>query len=619
MRDGTRLATDVYLPTSGGPWPAVLTRTPYDKSTDEPSVDPDWISLLHASGYAYVVQDTRGRFASEGSDSTFWTDGWGANQDGYDTIDWIASRSWCNGRVGMYGESARGIVQYLAAGATPDALDACVSLIACDDFYDKAFFQGGAYREELVDGWFGGQDAEEMLPFFHAHPTRDPFWDALDLHTRASLVDVPILHIGGHHDIFGESAIDAFRVLEESGGPGAAGHQKLVLGPWTHYGIETRVQGELVFPPNAVLVPDTLAIRWFDRWLKDIPNGIDLEPAVRYYEMGDVDDGGAPGNEWRSADSFPPAGTRDVALYVHGVTSATPYSLQWTPPSGEDAIYYTNDPTDPFPVRGGRNLYLDAGPFDQRPTYVGRNDGVAVNTPPLPAPVTIVGKVRFRFWAETSVLDTDWCVKLTDIHPDGRAMLVTDGVLRARFRNGFETEELLSPWTLTEYEVDLWSTAMTFAAGHRIGITLTNSNAPRFAVNPQSGSPFGTPFDPVSGVVGLFTDESHPSHLILPVYDGGILDVVEAMLPAPPVTLRVTRSPARTVTATLGGPEAGRARVSVYAVGGRRVRMLDPVREGGGWVVRWDGRDGHGRQLPAGVYHLAPSGGRDAVGVVLLP
>jgi hypothetical protein len=611
MRDGIRLATDVYLPPYPGPWPAVLTRTPYGKSTNSAAVDSAWIALLHDAGYAYVVQDSRGRFASEGTDSTFWTDGWGPNQDGYETVEWVATRSWCNGRVGMYGESARGIVQYLAAGAAPPSLVACVSLIACEDFYAKAFFQGGAYREALVEGWFGSQDAEAMLPFFLAHPTRDPFWDRLDLHSRLDSITVPVLHVGGHYDVFGESAIDAFTALETGGGEGARGHQKLVLGPWTHRGMGDVAQGELVYPAHSRLSPDTLAIRWFDRWLRDIPNGVDLEPAVRYYQMGDVDDPAAGGNQWRTAPSFPPPETTEVPLYLHAGDSATPWSLQWTPPGvASDGYYYTSDPGDPFSARGGRNLFLDAGPYDQRPAHFGRTDGVSVQTAPLPQPLAVAGKVRLRFWAEMSVVDADWSVQLIDVYPDGRAMLVTDGILRTRFRHGFEQEELLPPWTTTELEVDLWSTAITFAAGHRIQVVITGANAPRFAVNPQTGDPFGAEGTPVPGFMGVFANALHPSHLILPVSDLGVLAASGPGLSPPThLRLRVTRSPARRVEGVLVGEGAATATVTVYSVAGQRLEVLGPERTGDGWTVRWDGRTGSGTLAPSGVYYLSTGTG----------
>ncbi len=607
MRDGTLLATDVYLPTSPGPWPAILMRTPYNKATDPRAIDPEFIQEARSRGYAYVAQDMRGRYASEGADSTFWTDAWGANQDGFDTVEWIATRPWSNGAVGMVGESARGIVQYLAAGAVPPALKACVSTIACDDFYQKAFFQGGAYRESLVEGWFEDQGSEEMLPFFLAHPTHDPFWDALDLRTRASDVTVPILHVGGHYDIFGESAVDAFRYLQSEGGPGAAGRQKLVLGPWTHFGIGETVQGELTYPPHAGFEADSVIWRWYDRWVKGVENGIEDEPAAQVYVMGDP---GAPfsaGNEWRFSDTFPQAAW-DTPFYLHGPDADKPRTLQSYPPELEyDTAWYENDPADPVSTRGGRNLNIPAGPMDQVPAHAGRTDGVRFQSDAMTVPLTIMGKVRFHFWAEVSTRDIDWCVKLIDRYPDGREMLVTDGVLRARFRNGFEVEEPVTPWTVAEYEVDLWSTAIAFDVGHRIVVTVTNSNYPRFAVNPQDGNPFGWGGPSVQGTVGVYADVLHPSHLVLPITDWALLgtgDVASSAAyrvgafanPAPRFRVEVLGAPVLDVH-------------DVFDVGGRRVRRLRVDERVGRSIVSWDGRDGAGRRVAPGVYFLALGAG----------
>jgi len=607
VRDGTRLATDVYVPPGGGRWPAILTRTPYNKSANA-GISPEWIADVLAHGYAFVVQDTRGRFASQGSDSTFWTDGWGRNQDGYDTVEWIAARSWCNGKIATYGESARGIVQYLAAGATPPHLEACVALIGCEDFYQKAFFQGGAYREQLVDGWFASVDAEEMLPFFLAHPTRDAFWDAFDLRLRANAVTVPILHVGGHYDIFGESAIDAFTYLSSQGGPGANGHQRLVLGPWTHYGMFEREQGELVYPPNATNDFRTLIWRWFDHYLKGVANGVDTEPSVSYYLMGDVDDPEALGNTWMNAETFPETGGFDRLYYVHGPSSGTPRSLQTIPPApSDDALWYSNDPAAPLPTRGGRNLDHDAGPFDQRPVHGSRADDVTLLTDPLATPVAVAGKVRFRFWATASVVDTDWCVKLIDVYPDGRQMLVTDGVLRARFRDGFETEKLMIPWDVYFFEVDLWSTAIVFHAGHRIMMTVANSNAPRFAVNPQTGAPFGTPSDPRPGTFGIGASSQYPSHLVLPILPFTPLGVEENAPTRPetagPLVAIEGSSPSYRIALNL---PLGLARApEIYAVDGRLADRIDaPLGQAGVLVFPWDATDRRRRALPAGVYFL---------------
>jgi predicted acyl esterase len=556
-----------------------------------------------------VVQDLRGRFASEGSDSTFWTDGWGTNQDGYDTIEWAAARSWSNGRIGTYGESARGIVQYLAAGAAPPHLEACVALIGCDDFYQKAFFQGGAYREQLVDGWFASIDAEEMLPFFRAHPTRDGFWDAFDLRLRANTVQVPILHIGGHYDIFGESAIDAFTYLSSLGGSGASGQQRLVLGPWSHYGIFEQEQGELTYPTNAASEFRSLIWRWFDHHLKDVANGVDAEPPVDYYLMGDVDNPASPGNRWVSAATFPESEMFVRTYYVHGPSSSTPRSLSTIPPtSTTDALWYSNDPSNPIPTRGGRNLDHDAGPADQRPVHDPRADDLVVMTEPLIAPTPVAGNVRFRFWATTSVVDTDWCVKLVDVYPDGRQMLVTDGVLQARYRNGFETAELMTRWEIYEFEVDLWSTALVFEPGHRIMLALTSSNYPRFAVNPQTGVPFGTPSGTEPATIGIGASTVYPSRLLLPImpFDWVGLDDRASLDDGRTHPLRIVplASLARTFRVRLELPRGLSEEPALYAASGRLAGRFSAPLGSAGTMTLTSGSLVAPHALAPGVYFL---------------
>ncbi len=605
MRDGVRLSTDVYLPTGIGPWPAILLRTPYNKSVD--FAEPAWIDEVNEAGYAYVIQDTRGRFASEGVDSTFWTDGWGHNQDGYDTIEWIASQIWSDGNVGTYGESARGILQYLAAGAAPPHLRACIVRIACEDFYHKAFFQGGEFRKAMVETWFELQGSQYMLPFFLSHPTRDAFWDSLDLATRGPLVNVPMLHIGGLFDVFGESAIDAFKLLQESGGQGATGKQKLVLGPWTHWGINETSQGELIFPENAAYDLAGLRWRWFDRWVKGEENGVETEPPVSYYLMGDVDDINAPGCAWIESETFPPRVTM-FPFFLHAGQSPTPYSLQPTPPpSWADAFYFSCDPTCPVSTLGGRNLYLDAGPYDQRPVHDGRPDVIRLATPVLQVSVTVVGKVWFKFWARVSTPDVDWTAKLIDLYPDGREMLITDGILRARFHDGFESGNLLDPNTWYFFEVDLWSTAIVFDAGHRIMLAIANSNYPRFEINPNNGEPFGSPGGPpIAADIVLLAEFDHPSHLLLPIEFGTASTPDEIFVGDEGVFhLAPEQNPASRFVVEISQPLVGPVDGAVYGVDGRRVRrFLLPLPPGTGVRLRWDGLDACGRPVSPGVYFL---------------
>ncbi len=617
MRDGVGLATQVFFPDDGSSWPAILSRTPYDIESDV-IADPEWIGFVTSRDYAYVIQDTRGRFASEGADSVFWTDGWGALQDGYDTIEWIAAQPWCDGNVGMHGGSARGIVQYLAAGAAPPHLKACVVRAATEDFYDNAFFQGGGYRESLVQGWFDSIDNPEMAAFYSAHPVRTEFWDQVDLGARAASAQVPILNIGGFYGVFGESAIDAFRALEFGGGPGALGNQRLVIGPWTHDGIERFDQGELTYPENSYYGTNTLRWRWYDRWLKGIMNGVDEEPAVDFYLMGDPDDPLAPGNLWISSDDFPP----DVVAtpyYFHTGASGAPFGLETTPAEvSDDGFWYSHDPATPVATRGGRNLELPSGPYDQRPVHAGRSDILSLRTSPLTEPVIVAGEIRVRFWAECSTPDTDWCAKLIDVYPDGREMLVTDGILRARFRNGFDHEELVVPGEVHEYEIDLWSTALVFATGHRIQVSLSGSNNRRFAINPNNGLPFGQSTPVQVAIVRVRADATYPSHVLLPVATDDIIVATPPSSGRPSAILRVSASPARRVVLTASG-DVVPDRVSVYDTMGRLVRTLSPTFRDGGARFVWDGVSRTGARAAPGVYWVrAAAGTRDWTRSVVL-
>jgi len=603
MRDGVRLATRVYLPTEGGPWPTIVARTPYNHLTDVVA-RPEWVADVLGRGYAYVTQDTRGRHASEGADSVFWTDGWGPLQDGYDTIEWVAAQSWCDGNVGMHGGSARGIVQYLAAGAAPPSLRACVARASVADFYHHGFFQGGGYRESLVEGWFDSVDNEPMRQFYVAHPTRDAFWDQVDVPARAASVTVPILHVGGFYALFGESAIDAFNAIELGGASGAAGHQRLVIGPWTHDGIEQLVQGELTYPGSAWYNVNQTRWRWYDRWLKGVENGVDEEPAVDFCLMGDVDDPGSLGNQWLTADAFPPEGV-DVDYYFH-VGQGAPGIDGWLrvdPPLPADAGFdNVHDPFDPVPTRGGRNLFLEAGPYDQRVVHDGRDDVILLSTPVLDAAVAVAGPIRARFFAECSTPDTDWCVRLIDVYPDGREMLVTDGILRARYRNGFDSPEAVPPGEPVEYEVDLWSTALVFDPGHRILLAIAGSNHPRFAVNPNTGGPVGDFTGAQTATVRVRADATYPGRLILPVINDILVASTGASDPRP--LLAVSANPAPRFTFTLDVPSETAPVVRIHDVGGRALRTLHATRHGEVVTYRWDGRTDDGRRLPHGAYYV---------------
>ncbi len=504
MPDGVRLASDVYRPEGDGPWPTILMRTPYSRRAGMGVI----ANIFTAAGYAVVVQDARGRFDSEGDYQGFFADA----ADGQATLEWIADQPWSDGRVATWGPSALGVAGYLLAPDAPEALRCQLSLIATPDVYTHAAFPGGVPRQALVQGWLEDLESEYLLDEWFGHELRDGYWDPVDLSDRYDQIRVPALHVGGWYDIFAQGTLDAFVGYQEEGGAGAAGQQHLLMGPWTHMGLGQREQGELTYPANAALGQFglfTQAEKWFDHCLLGETTAAADWSAVRYYLMGDVDDPDAPGNVWREAERWPPSST-EHALYLRagGELSASP------PPADEMGNTFLYDPADPSPTVCGANLNLPAGPCDQREIEA-RADAVVYSTPPLEAPLEITGRVRARIWLVADVPDTDVVVRLTDVYPDGRSMLVLDGALRARFRDGdFSREAWMTPGTPYELAIDLGSTAIVFNAGHRVRIVVSASNAPRFAPNPNTGPSDGAP---QVATLTLLHDAEHPAALVLPV------------------------------------------------------------------------------------------------------
>jgi len=503
MRDGVRLATDIYLPDGEGPWPVILSRTPYGKNRAKGKG-------LTRQGYVFVMQDFRGRFESEGQNLPFIGCGWGEIRDGYDTIEWIASQPWCNGKVGTAGGSALGITQVLTAGAAPPHLVCQRISVAAGSLYHHAAFWGGVFRKNLVEGWLRGNRFDpESLRLMLSHPDYDSYWRAYDASTRSSVIVVPALFQGGWFDCFSQGTIDAFLWRQNDGGEDARGKQKLLMGPWTH----GRKQGELKFPENSRRPPGPIAdaVAWFDFWLKGVDNGIARVPAVTYYVMGDTSDPDAPGNEWRTSDVWPVPAEATPFYFREGGR------LIRKPPEGaEKPDSFKYDPKDPVPTRGGNNLGLPKGPMDQRPVE-NRPDVILFTTEELTEPIEVTGRVKVKLWASSSCKDTDFTAKLTDVYPDGRSMLLLDGIIRARHRNSLETEELMTPGEIYQFEVDLWSTSIVFNKGHRIRVAVSSSNAPRFDPNPNTGDPFRANDKTVVAENTIYHDADHPSHILLPV------------------------------------------------------------------------------------------------------
>jgi hypothetical protein len=506
MHDGVRLATDVYLPDSAkGPFPVILMRTPYNKAGGK-----GFANSAVQRGYVLVAQDMRGRFASEGNDSVvFHNDGWGKRRDGQETIEWIVRQPWCNGSVGTYGGSALGITQTMLAPGAPAALKAQYVQVAFDDMYSQGTYQGGVWRKSLIEWWLKATKFDpKSLEAFLKHPDYDSFWAEANAEAQAPRIDAPGVYWGGWYDIFQQGTIDSFVTIQHEGGPHARGQCRLIVGPYAH-GTFTG----LTYPANSQHQPEAAdTFRFFDHHLKGRTNGVEEEKPVHYYVMGDPTDPKAPGNLWRAADDWPPP-SQATPFYLHADGRLTTKA----PASADGKRTFRYDPADPVPTLGGQNLIPPIGPVDLRPLQL-RKDVLVFSSDALPEPLEVTGRIRAELYISSDCPDTDFTAMLADEYPDGRSMLVTDGILRARFRNSFAKEELLQPSQTYKLDVDLWSTSLVFNKGHRIRVLLSSSNNPRFDPNPNTGHPFRADKERRVATNTVHLSAEHASYILLPIF-----------------------------------------------------------------------------------------------------
>ena len=507
MRDGKRLATDIYKPHGAGPFPVVLSRTPYGRTKSGKGG-----SDFTRDGCVFVMQDVRGRFDSEGENLPFVGCGWGEHQDGVDTVAWLKMQPWCSGSIGTIGGSALGITQNLLAGAAPDGLKAQHISVAAASLFSDASYIGGAFRKADAENWVTGNTYDpHAIEIIRAHLSYDDYWRTLDTTLKFGQMTVPAVHVGGWFDMFAQATLDEFVGRQHIGANGSRGAQKLVMGPWTH-SIGKMPAGELQFP-NASKVPAPYgAGRWFEHYLSGIDNGVEKEPAVAYYVMGDTQSPDAPGNEWRHADDWPVPATETCAYFTREGT------LSLAKPAAVGATYveYTFEPTNPCPTVGGNNLTLARGPMNQN-MIEGRSDVVVFTSAPLTEAVEVTGRVKAAVYITSSAIDTDLSVRLCDVYPDGKSYLIAEGILRLRYRNSAERPVCLTPGKIEEVKVDCWSTSIIFNRGHRIRATVTSSNYPRFDVNPGTGKPWSESGAKVKQINRIYCDEAHASRILLPM------------------------------------------------------------------------------------------------------
>jgi len=469
-------------------------------------------------GFAVVVQDVRGMGGSTGSPIMFYYDGWRSGlTDGADTIAWVKSQPWCNGRIGTHGDSALAMTQMMMAPATRGVCAQYLSLVP-SNFYADVAYHGGVFLENLVEGWLLLVGQPQVTDLYKAHSRYDDFWSYYDAVARASEITAPGIFVNGWYDIFAQGTINGFLSREKDGGEGARGKNYLIMRWTAHEGEQTN---EYAFNENRhSLDIGDLRNRFMAAHLKGDEHALDGVPKVQYYIMGDDRDPNAPGNEWRSAETWPPYPITEKPFYL-----ASDNTLSAAPSAGSaDSLGFTFDPRDPYPNYGGANLMpnMKWGPYDQRKYSTTRKDLLKFVSPPLDEPLEIAGRVRVRLHVSSDAPDTDFTAKLVDVFPEGdsREILMLDNVRRVKTRFGFGDPAplLKGPEEVVEIDIDLWSIAWVFNKGHRIGLHVSSSNWPRYEVNCNTGADHPAPGCEMRAAKNrVHMDKDHPSALYLPV------------------------------------------------------------------------------------------------------
>ena len=532
MRDGIKLATDIYRDDAVTKAPVVLMRTPYDRTKQKGSAER-WVK----AGYIAVMQDCRGTRASEGVMAPYNNEG----QDGYDTLEWIAQQPWCSGRVGMMGGSYVGAVQWQAAAESPPGLAAIAPQATWSSFY-RNLYLGGSVRLSLIAGWIAGNtpkpegvkpaemseallrlplsDVDEAIGWdmpwldaFLTHPKPDGFWTRLDLTSRLPELQLPALHVVGYYDFFSRESVDNFMIMQKQArDPKIRQQQRLILGPWDHGSVGKTKVAEVEFGPDAAVDTFALQVDWFDRHLKqDAAAQAKPFPPVRYFSMGD--------NVWRDAQTWPPEGFTATSFYMHSDGNANTrqgtgvLSLK-APTQDERPDTFRADPAKPTPSTPQKAAIW--GPVNQSATEY-RDDMLVYTSEPMTTPLTFAGNAEAKLHVSTDTPDADWAVKLIDVHPDGFAQNIARGILRGRYRNSLLKPELMQPGQVYEITVDLGPVAATIAKGHQLRVDISGADFPLYDRNPNSAEGI------FSNKTAIATEQVHHkpgalSHIILPTH-----------------------------------------------------------------------------------------------------
>ncbi|MEW5980527.1 MAG: CocE/NonD family hydrolase [Acidobacteriota bacterium] len=578
MRDGVMLSANIWRPKAEGRFPVIYLHLPYDKSN--PTFCIERAKFYVPRGYAVVTIDARGRYDSDGVHYIYWHTNWREGrfhgQDVYDAVGWISQQPWASGKIGMTGPSYVGYTQWLGAYLRPANLTTIVPYVSPDDVHDNAV-RDGAYllarhlnticvngssrlnNDDIRNKYYDWLDPmgslcrhlplrtldeallgrkEQFWQDYLDHPDNDDYWRMSVGHVSApgeiadghySQVNVPTLSITGWYDSLQSGSINNYLGMLRFGPERLRRMHHLIVGPWTHH-VGVRKIGDVDFGPQASgdELPDELRFspfflrpvefRWFDYWLKGIENGIMDEPPVHIFKMGE--------NAWRSEEEWPLSRAKDTKYYLrssgHANSRYGDGRLSTERPGQEPTDGFVYNPEDPVITVGGTippspGVRLKtSGPQDQRAVQ-GRNDVLVYTSDPITSDLEVTGRIICKLYAASTAVDTDFTAKLSDVHPDGYAQLLREGIIRARYRTSFEKQELISPGKVYEYTIYLWSLSNVFKKGHRIQVEISSSNFPLFDRNPNTGHKIGEDAQLQKATQTIYHSDLYPSHVILPV------------------------------------------------------------------------------------------------------
>jgi len=549
MRDGVTLHADIYRPKADGQFPTLLQRTPYDKRNGT-----DFGLRAAAAGYVAIVQDVRGRYSSEGA----WYPFKNEPSDGYDTIEWVAALPYSNGKVGMWGGSYVGATQMLAAVAHPPHLAGICPVVTASNYHDGWTYQGGAFEQWFDESWTSGLSQDTMnrlvqgntnamkgvltlplsdyslfnlpnlaastsiaslAPYFAdwlAHPDYDAYWKQLSIEEHYADINVPALHIAAWYDIFQGGSLRNYIGIKAHGGSETARKgQRLLVTIGGHAGGGQKI-GDVDFGTAAAEFNEgDITLRWYDYLFKGIQNDFAGKP-VRIFVMG--------ANQWRDEDDWPLSRARQTKYFLHSDGKANSLQGDGTisieSPHSEAPDHFTYDPGNPVPTIGGPlccdSQHLAPGPRDQR-AIEARPDVLIYSTPAFAQDTEVTGPIIAELYVKSSAVDTDFTAKLVDVAPDGFAQNLTEGILRARYRESQDKPTFMVPGQIYKVTIDLWSTSNVFRQGHMLRLEISSSNFPRFDRNLNTTERAAVSQKYISATNMIFHDREHSSALILPI------------------------------------------------------------------------------------------------------